>query len=256
MFNRREGVASRTGTHGFDVAREREPNCARERSHLSSISNDLISLTWLTTLVCAVLLTACAAPNIANNYVLDSKGGTGVATGTITYDGGYAAYRLHLDQEGTGKSYRVEHGESQTLNLVYAFKGEPKNAQLGATGSPFAVELPVGSYIVRSWQISQGAANVWSTEATNIKFDVEAGRAVYLGNFHFKETKRFGRATTAATLTLKDQAARDLPILGKTFATLAEAPIVKTLEPGTSIENVGGASAGKITIPIFIPIAR
>lgn len=84
---------------------------------------------------------------------------TGVATGSITYDGGYAAYRLHGKSSVTGQEFLLEHGSSQTLNFVLAFKGEEPNHDLGKTGSPFAVEVPAGTYVVESWQVSQGMAN-------------------------------------------------------------------------------------------------
>ena len=208
------------------------------------------------TLLAVGLLAGCAASNIGGDYVLDSKRGTGVATGTITYSGNYASYRLHVVNEQSGQAYRIEHGDSQTLNLVLAFKGEPINPELQKRGSGFAVELPAGSYVVRSWQVSQGAANVWSTEPTGIQFAVQAGKAIYLGNFHFKETSRFMRAITGASVTLNDEAARDVPVLTKAFPSVKSTPISQSLEPGTKLESIGGKSDGRINLPIFIPIAR
>lgn len=205
---------------------------------------------------CLLLLAGCAATNIEQSYSLDPKRGTGVVTGTITYVGDYAAYRIHVADAQTGRSYTIQHGEAQSANLVRAFKGEPINADLGAKGSGFAIELPAGDYEIKSWQVSQGAANVRSTEPINIKFRVEPGQSIYLGNFHFTETARFVRAITAANLSLTEMSGRDLPVLLKAFPSLQANPIVQSLQPQTKIENVGGQSNGTIALPIFVPIAK
>jgi hypothetical protein len=207
-------------------------------------------------LAISLMLSACAAPNISRDFNVEKAATTGVATGSITYDGGYAAYRLHVKNSATGQKFVIEHGSSQTLNLVLAFKGEESNHDLGKTGSPFAVEFPSGTYVVESWQISQGMANVWSTAPTGIEFEIKPHEAIYLGNFHFHETSRAVRAVTGASLTLSDQSARDLPAIRNQFAPLASVPLTQTLSTGAKLEHVGGASDGKISIPVFIPIVR
>lgn len=203
-----------------------------------------------------LLLAGCVANNIEKSYSLDPKRGTGVVTGTITYDGDYAAYRIHVAEVQTGRSYTLQHGEAQTANLVRVFKGEAINADLRVKGSAFAVELPAGEYEIKSWHISQGAANVRSTEPINTRFRVEPGQSIYLGNFHFTETARFVRSITAASLSLTEMSDRDLPVLLKTFPSLQANPIAQSLQPKTRIENVGGQSNGTIAIPVFVPMAR
>ncbi|WP_457355173.1 hypothetical protein [Roseateles sp. P5_D6] len=207
-------------------------------------------------LAVSLALTACAAPNISRDFSLEKSSSTGVATGSITYDGGYAAYRLHVENKVSGQKFLIEHGSSQTLNLSLAFKGEDPNRALGKKGSPFAIELPAGIYIVKSWQVSQGMANVWSTAPTGIEFEVKPREAIYLGGFYFRETSRFGRAVTASTVTLSDQSARDLPAIRSEFSALATVPLTQSLSTGAKLENIGGASDGKISIPIFIPVVR
>lgn len=110
--------------------------------------------------------------------------------------------------------------------------------------------------MIRSWQVSQGPSNVWSTVPIDIEFTIEAGKAIYLGNFDFQETKRFGRAIAAATVTLTDHVERDGPILAKRFPALSNTPITQSLQQGTSIANVGGSSSGRISIPVFVPVMR
>lgn len=202
------------------------------------------------------LLAGCATPNIDKTYSLDANRGAGVAVGTLTYTGDYASYRLHIVGVESGQTYRIQHGDSQTLNIVLAFKGEAINPALGAKGSAFAIELPAGNYSVKQWQVSQGAANVWSTDPPGITFHIEPGKSIYLGNFHFTETGKSLRSITRATVALTEMSDRDLPVLQNIYPSLKSNPIVQSLAPQTKIENVGGKSEGKIAVPIFIPIAR
>ncbi len=203
----------------------------------------------------SLVLGACAAPNISRDFALEKSTSSGVATGSITYDGGYAAYRLQVANKASGEEFLIAHGTSQTLNLSLAFKGEQPHPGLGKKGSPFAIEMPAGTYVIKSWQISQGMATAASTEATGIEFEVKPHEAIYLGNFFFHQTSRT-RAITAAAVTLSDQSERDLPVIRAEFAALASAPLTQALSAGTKIENVGGASAGNISIPIFVPIVH
>ncbi|WP_396266924.1 hypothetical protein [Ideonella sp.] len=211
---------------------------------------------WLVLSLVTVLLSACATPNIQPGHVLDQKSGKGIAAGTITYQGGYGAYRVHIEEKSGRERYQVQHGESQTMNLSYVFKGEPLDADLKQKGSAFAIELPAGTYIIRSWQISQGAGNVWSTKPTGIEFSVAAGQSVYLGSFHFVEKAKVGKLTTAAEVTLSENAGRDIPFLKSKFPVLATNPISQAIAEGTKVESLGGASDGRIQIPIFVPIVR
>lgn len=214
---------------------------------------------WLHRLLAALLLlvlAACAAPNIDAKHDLRAAHDTGVVSGSITYGGPYGAYRLHLVSQATGKSFYIEHGSSQTANLSLVFKGEDPHPGLLRRGSPFAIALPVGSYELKSWKLSSGAANLESTERTGIAFTVEAGKAIYLGNYHFEETSRFGRLPTGMKVTLTDLSQRDVSVIRKAFPSLAEVPITQSLNPSVRIENLGGAAATRISIPIFVPVTR
>lgn len=222
---------------------------------LEPLSSSSMSIKYFL-LVVPFALAACATPSITNDFSVEKSGTLGIATGTITYDGGYAAYRLHLENEATGQKYLVEHGSSQTANLSLAFNGEDSNRALGKKGSPFAVPLPSGIYVIRSWQVSQGMANVRSTAPTGVKFEVKPREAIYLGGFHFRETSRVGRAVTGTSVSLSDQAARDMPAIRAQFSALTSVPFTRALSSGAVIENIGGASDGKISVPVFVPVTR
>jgi len=204
----------------------------------------------------ALGLAGCATPNIDDKHDVRGATKTGVVSGSITYDGPDGSYRLELVSKANGEVFRVEHGSSQNLNIMQAFKGVAAHPGLKRRGSPFAVALPVGSYEIRSWHVSVGAANVSSTEPTGVVFDVQAGQAIYIGNFHFRETSRFVRLITGATVAMSDQSERDVGVIRTSFPALAEAPVTQTINPSARIDNLGGAAASRISIPIFIPVVR
>lgn len=207
-------------------------------------------------LCAALLLSACAAPNIPKNYAINAASGTGVTAGTITYEGGYALFRLQLENVDTGKEHQIEHGSSQTLSFTLAFKGEDPHPLLKRKGAPFAVELPAGKYRLKYWYRSAGQLNVTSAGPTGLEFEVSAGQAIYLGNFHFREPPRMGGSSAQSLVTLSYRAERDLPALQATFPVLSTVTATQALAAGTVIDNLGGGSNGKLSIPIFVPIAR
>jgi hypothetical protein len=204
----------------------------------------------------SLLLFGCAAPNVDQTFDISKATTSGVVVGSITYEGAYGAYILHIQSKETSTKYRLQHGSGQTLNPMLAFRGEAAAAKLGKTGSVFAVELPTGSYTLTGWQISVGAANVWSTAPTGIEFKVEPKSSIYIGNFDFKVTDTFMRNPSKAVVTLSDLRARDLDLFSETFPKLAAVPVTQAITENLSVTAVGGGSAGRITIPIFIPIVR
>jgi hypothetical protein len=199
-------------------------------------------------------LVACAAPNIDAKHDVRGASSTGVVSGSITYNGPYGAYRLELVSQASGEVFRIEHGRSQ--GLPFGLGGEKVHPGLRRLGSPFAVALPTGRYEIKSWHLLSGAALVSSTAPTGVVFQVDAGQAIYLGNFNFVETSRIVRLISGAKVTMSDQAARDLPVIRSDFPALAEVPITQTLNPEARIDNLGGASDARvsITVPLFIPV--
>lgn len=205
-------------------------------------------------LACA--LAGCAVSNIEPSHNLKEARQAGVATGSITYQGSYGAYVLHAVEKTTGKTYRIQHGSSQTLNPVLAFKGEDPHPGLGRKGSPFAVELPAGNYTLNAWQVSVGPANIFSTGPLGVEFTVAPGQAIYLGNYHFRETSRVARLPTGAAVTLMNRSENDLPAIRSSFPALANVELTQTIVAGAKLENLGGSSSSSITMPVFVPVAR
>lgn len=216
---------------------------------------------WGSVRACIVLLLcgllgACAAPNIPQDYKLAESGGKGVAAGSITYQGVYGSYRVRIVAKSDGAEYSIKHGSATTMDISLAFRGEAPDANLRQTGSPFAIELPAGRYVIKSWQVSSGAANIVSAAPIDIEFDVRAGQAIYLGNFHFRQTSHVFRLMTGASAQLSDKADRDIPVLKARFPALAQTPITEALAREANFADLGGSGSTRITIPIFVPVKR
>jgi hypothetical protein len=200
-----------------------------------------------------VAILCIALANIDSTYVLDGARNTGVAAGSITYEGARAAYILHFVEESSGKSYRVQHGSSQTINLFVAFSDEAPHARLAARGSPFAVELPAGTYVLQQWQVSAGASNIRSTSPTGIEFKIEPGKAIYLGNYHFRETSHMGLMPTGSKVTLEDLSARDLSAIKESFPALAQVPLTQSIAGGTKEMTLGAEARPRSRYPYLLP---
>jgi hypothetical protein len=204
----------------------------------------------------AALVAGCATPNIEPSFALSEDKTTGVVTGSITYANLSGAHIITLVELASGKQFRVQHGTQQTLNLATAFFGEEPHPGLGVRGSPFAIELPAGRYSVLDWRVHVGAANIRSTATTGVEFKVEAAKAVYIGNYHFRDTSRFGRMPTSMVVTLSNKSERDFRAIQESFPSLAGTPITQMISMDTSIEGLGGSSTTKITLPTFVPVMR
>ena len=207
-------------------------------------------------LVAGTVAAGCATSNVASDFDPKRSTSTGVAVGSITYEGGYGAYRIYLQSVADKKSYRIEHGSSQTLNPVLAFKGETPDPVLKRRGSVFAVELPAGDYSVSGWQIRVSSFDVFPSAPTGLTFKVEPGKSIYRGNFDFVVTDTFMRNPTRAEVKLSDNRAKDIESLKVKFPRIAAVPLEAAIADGLVIERIGGSSQGRSEFPIYVPIRR
>lgn len=200
--------------------------------------------------VAAVLFfSGCAIQSVDPSYVLDPDSDVGAIIGSISYAGRYSGYAVHFRNIETGKKGRLQIGESQAL-LPMAPKSDFDDP--GMIGKLFAVELPVGRYEMTHWTVGSGAVTVSSTSPFSIGFEVDPGKAVYIGSFQFMQTAGLGLAVTGASLSYKDTASRDLAILRQKFPNLANAPLTSVIESGTDISGVGGESQSSVMVPLLI----
>jgi hypothetical protein len=198
---------------------------------------------WALLMTVAAGLTGCASPTISNDYKLPSDRHVGLAAGSITYSGSRGLYRVYLVNVDTGQRFRFEIGSSSAtpVNLFTSAKDE----DLGVDGRPFATELPAGRYHITGWGAAAGAVRASAGLVVGVPFTVEAGKSIYMGNFHF--TGRLTPFTGVVSAALKDEASRDVPVLKKRFPVLANVPLHGTLKSGTQLPLVGGY--GRISDP-------
>lgn len=197
------------------------------------------------------ILGACATPDVASDYKIDRESKQGVVTGSVSYVGRPSGYRVYFRQIPGGYSGSFGTGAASTL-LPFSEKGD-FNDQHGL-GTVFAAALPPGEYEIFSWAVASGYANVRSTVPFSIRFTVEPGKLVYLGNFQFRQTAGLGLTVTGATVSYREAIARDIPVFKRKFPGLSETPIAYAVEAGMNRSDLGGQSATIMTIPIFLPV--
>jgi hypothetical protein len=206
----------------------------------------LVSLT-------ALLVAACATPNVSQDYRLNPSSNDGVVMGSVTYSGRYSGYSVEFRQVPTGQTGRFQTGESVAL-IPQVPKGDFGSA--APRGTVFAAALAAGDYEIYEWKVGSGYANVRSTAPFSIRFKVEPGKLVYLGNFHFTQTSGMGLMVTGAMLSYAEKHERDIAAFKAKFPALAEFPIAYAVAPGTNEEWLGGRSSTTITVPVFVPIGK
>lgn len=196
-------------------------------------------------------LSACAAQSITQDYTLTAEAREGVVTGSVSYSGRYSGYYVHYRQLPGGVRGEFSFGSSVAVVPDKGDFSEP-----GLRGSVFAKALPPGEYEVYRWSVGSGYATVASTEPFSIRFTVEPGKLVYLGNFHFIKTSSLGLTVTGAKLSYKEEIASDLPIFKRKFPALADTPVAYAAAAGTARDDLGGASETHMTTRVFIPVRR
>jgi hypothetical protein len=199
-------------------------------------------------LVLTVTLGGCATPNISNDFDVSQAERSGVVSGTITYQGVYGGYTIHVSSIDGKSRYRLAHGTSQIINPLDAFVDEAIDPLLGKMGSAFVVEMPAGEYRIYGWQIGVGAMDVYSSSAIDIRFKVEPKKAIYLGNFDFVVTETFMNNPSRAQVTLSDQYERDLEVIRNTAPSLTDVQVTRAFEGPMDNNQIGGQGNAKLTI--------
>lgn len=200
----------------------------------------LVFVTWLT---------GCATPNVPATYSPDTKSNKGIVVASITYKGVYSSYRIFYREVNGKTEGLLEFGAGLSPIPIRAKSDFGK----AATGKLIVAELPAGEYEVYNWAVFNGNVRVTAANQFSIRFKVEPGKAVYLGNFAFQTTRSFGLSISGADLSLKGEQERDLAVLKEKFPNMANTPVVFSMPTDTSLEHIGDGDQQSIFIPIFIP---
>ncbi|WP_230182093.1 hypothetical protein [Aquabacterium sp. CECT 9606] len=190
--------------------------------------------------VVIAVLSACV--NVPSDYKFDDKKVVGVVIGSITYESGLGLYRVLVTPENGDKTYFLQAGSGDWYPFV-----KNTDEDLQAKGDTFAVELPTGKYVIKSWQVRQGARTANSSMPIGIPFSVEAGKAIYLGSFNWSPDWE--------NVSLRDKSNRDLPIIKKRFPFLERTPLALAITNGAKIDGLGGDYRYRYDIFIPVPVA-
>ena len=167
------------------------------------------------------LLTGCRTINVSSDYSLEADKTTGLVVVSLTMAGLPRGFNVFVDFRGLN----VEHKSSVPISDLFASADWRCPFLSMATdeepcGRLAVIELQQGEYEFYSWQggTSGGPGSltfsVESVEEFSKRFEVQAGKAVYLGNIHFSiEQPRFLVGTGSYRMTVADQRARDLALL-------------------------------------------
>ncbi len=185
-------------------------------------------------LVAALAVVSCAS--VQGND--DRQRAEGRVVGTITYESSLGEYRLGvISSELRPRLIRV--GNSLWHPFVKMY-----DEDLKMRGEPFSMVLPAGDYRIAFWEVAQGEARSTSRQPIEIPFRVEEGAATYLGNLHFSPHWE---------VSLREEAARDLPILRSRFPELADEPIIAAIGAQADRQRVGGGYASVLMGRPFDP---
>jgi hypothetical protein len=162
----------------------------------------------------------------------------GRVVGTITYESSLGEYRIGLIR-GQQRPILIRVG-----NLLWHPFVKMYDEDLKMRGEPFSMALPAGDYEIAFWEVAQGQSRSTSRDPIGIPFSIEEGRVTYLGNLHFSPHWQ---------ASMREEAARDLPVLRARFPDLADVPIVSALEAGADHQRVGGGYAAVLMGRSFDP---
>jgi len=170
----------------------------------SSISAAIVS----GSLLAMSVLFGCSAVNIATDYSLDERKGSGVAVVSLTRSGLPSSFNMWVNIRGIDNNYK----NSVPVADIFA-SSDWRCPFLGTAtedtpcGRLAIIELQQGEYEFYSWEGATGGGpgaitfRVGSTTDFSKRFRVAAGKAVYLGNVNFSVglgTELLGRVELTA----------------------------------------------------------
>lgn len=202
-------------------------------------------------LASTLLVSACAGvSNVDKDFTLSNESEKGLLVGSVTYAGKYSGHRVLFKPVDEDRNLWVQTGKGTVL-VPYFPDGDI--AEPGRKGDVFVTELPPGRYEFFSWAIHSGYATVRPQYSMAIPFEIKAGEALYVGNFHFRQTSWRGWTVTGARLEYGDFLARDLDIMRRKYPRIDPTRIFAGIEKGLLIDRKCCASTDWSPPLIYIP---
>jgi len=184
------------------------------------------------TIAIALLLTGCAASNIARDYVPDPKHPDGVAVVSLTRSGIGAQFNLFINVRGIDRQYDTKIVITELLTSSdWSCPALGTIAEDKPCGRLAVLRLLPGSYEFYSWSGSTGSASIWPRQPFSKKFTVVAGTVVYLGNVHLAIGSSGFSVQGGYQVRTADMRDRDLPLLHRNYPKIApDTVLVRIIE--------------------------
>lgn len=196
-----------------------------------------------------IVLSGCATTSVPTNYTPLESSGKGIVVTSITYSGMYSGYSvMYASSDGKTKG---EFTVGKGVVLIPYFP-DMDFEEKGMKGDVVVAELPAGQYEINSWQVSSGHAIIRPVSPVQVRFTVEPGKKLYLGSFHFEQTRSMGFAVTGVKVGFADQESRDMNVVAKKYPNVASSPRGGTVPQRVAIDSLGGDGSTKISVPFIL----
>ena len=206
---------------------ERITTMTRYRSSWSAAGIVSVSL-----LVVSVL-PGCGVANIAGDYSLDERKGTGVAIVSLVQSGLPGGYRIAVHLRGVDNIYDNSVPLSQGgISMDWGCPLLAVTSETAPCGRLAIIELPRGEYEFYSWSATMGGAGTIEIHPTNRfskRFKVLAGKAAYLGNIQIVIKSGFLSGSYGVKIT--DMRQRDLPLFYQKHPNINTESVVVSILP-------------------------
>ena len=172
----------------------------------------------------SVLLLQCGAKNVGKDYSLDDSQAKGLVVVSLTKSGALG-YNLdaHFRDVNNQRRFHLAVAPSFGLDWKGPTVDEARKYRLIPEDNPrgrlAVVELPEGEYVFYKWKGKLGSTAFWTKKDFDKRFQVIAGKAVYIGNIH----AHFERTDTSVLSIFKfpyelrteitDECDRDLKVI-------------------------------------------
>jgi len=165
-------------------------------------------------LACFITVGCGISNSIPQAYKFTGQEQKGVLMGSVSYSGMLSSYAVNYRNTVTGKGGSVNAGSSTIFYKPNKSKKLPY-----ATGKVFALGLAPGRYIFDGWNICSSMC-FGEQDVFSIEVQVEEGKAIYLGNFHFKQTKKTALVVTGADVYFQNRFDKDVKVLNRAYPNI------------------------------------
>ncbi|GGC90926.1 hypothetical protein [Halopseudomonas salina] len=181
--------------------------------------------TWKSLCLLAMLmLVGCATKNVNQGVDPGQMVDTGLVFASVStsVESGFGPVALFYFTEGGYVESREEHIPGATL--------KPSELEEDS-GRLVVLEMPVGPNSLRYWQLTHGMARYTPAQPVpEIKFTVESGKALYLGNLHMNVDmgSNFLNQPVVGDLLpeIRDRSERDLAMFKSRYSRVSDADII------------------------------